>query len=173
MNLKKIFCRMLYEYCFRIFPVSYSKFGGVLWKKIRYKLVKGFILKCGKDVNIEKGAVISSKLEIGDYSGIGVNCIISGKTTIGKNVMMGPECVFITRNHKFDELEIPMQNQGYTQEKPIKIEDDVWIGRRVIILPGVTVGKGSIVAAGAVVTKDIPSYVIGGGVPAKIIKHRK
>lgn len=173
MSLKKVFCRILYEYFFRIFPVSYSKFGGVLWKKIRYNLVKGFILKCGKDVNFEKGAIISSKLEIGDSSGIGIDCVISGKTIIGNNVMMGPECVFITRNHKFDKLEIPMQDQGYTEEEQIEIEDDVWIGRRVIILPGVTIGKGAIIGAGAVVTKNIPPYAIGGGVPAKIIKYRK
>ncbi|WP_442859821.1 DapH/DapD/GlmU-related protein [Anaerobutyricum hallii] len=66
-----------------------------------------------------------------------------------------------------------MIKQGYTENKPVYIEDNVWIGRRVLIMPGVCIGTGSIVAAGAVVTKNVEPYSIVGGNPAKIIKYRK
>lgn len=92
--------------------------------------------------------------------------------TIGKNVMMGPNVAIITENHRFDRMDVPIREQGYYDRKPVVINDDVWIGMRVIILPGVTVGKGAILAAGAVVTKDVPEYAIVGGNPAKVIKYR-
>ena len=77
------------------------------------------------------------------------------------------------RNHAFDRTDIPMNQQGFTPEKPIVIEDDVWIGARVIILPGVHIGTGAVVGAGAVVTKDVPDYAVVGGNPARILKMRK
>ena len=127
---------------------------------------------CGKHVNIEQGALFSAKVSLGDYSGIGINARINGACTIGHHVMMGTDVVIITRNHAFDRTDIPMMEQGFEQERPVVIGDDVWIGDRVIILPGVTVGNGSILAAGAVVTSDVPPYAIVGGVPARIIKMR-
>ena len=135
--------------------------------------VKNFITCCGKNVNIERGAEISSKLEIGDNSGVGINSIVNGHTIIGKDVMMGPEVVVFSRNHEFDRVDIPMREQGYQDEKTCIIEDDVWIGRRVMIMPGVHIKKGSIIGAGAVVTHDVPEYAVVAGVPAKIIKYRK
>ena len=152
-------------------PRSYA-FCGKLWKKMRSLSAKGFIRYCGKNVNIEHGAKISSKLSIGDNSGIGVDCQCGGDITIGKDVMMGPECVIITRNHDFSRTDISMRLQGYKPEEPVTIGNDVWIGRRVMIMPGVHIGNGCIIAAGAVVTKDIPDYAIVGGVPAKILKFR-
>ena len=65
-----------------------------------------------------------------------------------------------------------MRGQGSTEPQKVTIESDVWIGARVIILPGVTIGKGAILAAGAVVTKDVPDYAVVGGVPAKVLKYR-
>ena len=85
---------------------------------------------------------------------------------------MGPEVIFYTSNHKFADKDIPIIKQGSTQEKPIVIEDDCWIGRRCIILPGVRISKGTIVGAGAIVTKQFPEYSIIGGNPAKIIGKR-
>ena len=78
-----------------------------------------------------------------------------------------------SRNHAFDRIDIPMCEQGYLPEKTIVISDDVWIGGHVIILPGVHIGNGAIVGAGAVVTKDVPQYAIVGGNPAKVIKYRR
>jgi len=73
---------------------------------------------------------------------------------------------------RFDRIDIPINQQGSTEEKPIEIGNDVWIGTRVIILPGVKIGDHSIIGAGAVVTKSFPPYSIIGGVPAKLIKKR-
>lgn len=86
--------------------------------------------------------------------------------------MMGQDCIILTQNHNWENLNIPIMEQGYEERKNVYIEDDVWIGARVTILPGVTVGAHSIIGAGAVVTKDVPEYVIVAGVPAKVIKMR-
>jgi maltose O-acetyltransferase len=86
--------------------------------------------------------------------------------------MIAPEVIILTLGHRHDSIETPMCGQGGYATKVI-IEDDVWIGIRVIVLPGVKIGKGSIVGAGAVVTKDVPPWTIVGGVPAKVIKRRK
>ena len=170
--MKKILFQILYFGFAKKLPLSYRT-GGKLAKKIRYLCARSFLNKCGSNVNIEKGASISSKISIGDNSGIGQNCLISGTTQIGKNVMMGPECIIYTRNHSFERVDIPMLQQGYQEEKPVIICDDVWIGGRVIILPGKHIGKGAVIGAGAVVTKDIPDYSIVGGNPARIIRYRK
>ena len=146
--------------------------------KIGQKAILAFcgklmLKKCGKKVNIEHGAKFSSRTSLGDYSGIGINARIHGDCTIGDHVMMGPDVVIITSNHSFDRTDIPMMFQGFEEERPVIIGNDVWIGERVIILPGVHVGDGAILAAGAVVTKDVPPYAIVAGVPAKMIKMRK
>lgn len=171
MSIKTIIARGIYEYFAKRLPLSYKP-GGKFAKRIRYYMAKQFIEECGENVNIEKGAAISSKVRIGDNSGIGQNAIVSGKTTIGKNVMMGPDCIIYTRNHSFDNLDTPMISQGFNEEREVFIEDDVWIGGRVIILPGRTIKKGAIIGAGSVVTKDVPEFAIVGGNPAKIIKYR-
>ncbi len=86
--------------------------------------------------------------------------------------MMAPEVAIIATNHNYDRIDIPMNQQGEIN-KTIEIGDDCWLGYRSIICAGVKIGKGSIVAAGAVVTKDVPPYSIVGGIPAKVIKTRK
>ena len=153
-------------------PVSYDR-GGERARKLRERTARKFLTYVGKDVNIEKGAVITSTMEIGDRSGVGINAKIHGKVIIGNDVMMGPDCIIYTKNHAFSDTTIPMNKQGFSEEKPVFIGDDVWIGGRVIILPGVHVGNGAIIGAGAVVTKDVPEYAIVGGNPAKVIKYRK
>jgi len=129
--------------------------------------------KCGKNVNIERRAVFSSQVELGDESGIGINAIIEGRCIIGKDVMMGRECIIYTRNHKIDDTTHVMRNQGFQEEKPVVIGDDVWIGGRVSILPGVRIGSHSIIGAGAVVAKDVPEWAIVAGNPAVVKKFRK
>lgn len=102
------------------------------------------------------------------------------RVTIGSYCSIGPECVFMTGGeHRYDGLSTyPFraklglcENESITRG-PIVLKDDVWLGFRSIVMSGVTIGKGAIVAAGAVVTKDVPPYAIVGGVPARIIKYR-
>lgn len=127
---------------------------------------------CGAEVNIEKDAIFSQKVTLGDFSGIGINAKIYGECHIGAFVMMGTDVTVITRNHRFDRTDVPMMKQGFEDEKPVYIGDDVWIGDRVIILPGVHIGNGCIIAAGSVVTKDVAPYTVVGGAPAHFIKER-
>ena len=102
------------------------------------------------------------------------------KVVIGAYCSIGPECVFMTGGeHRYDGLSTyPFrtklglcENESITRG-PVVLEDDVWLGLRVTVMSGVTIGRGAVVAAGAVVTKDVPAYAIVGGVPAKVIKYR-
>ncbi len=129
--------------------------------------------QCGTNVNIEKNAIFSPKTTLGNNSGIGINAKIYGECHIGNDVMMGTDVTIITRNHRHDRTDIPMRLQGFEEEKPVYIGNDVWLGDRAMIMPGVHIGSGSIIAAGSIVTKDIPDYSIVGGVPARIISKRK
>lgn len=153
------------------FPASRSKIK--VGKYVRSFGAKLLLEKCGKNVNIEKNAIFCSRCTIGDCSGIGINACIIGAVHIGSNVMMGPDCVMLTQNHAFDKIDVPMNAQGLQSEKPIYIGDDVWIGQRVIILPGVRIGKGAIIGAGSVVTKNVKDYDIVAGNPARVIRNRK
>ena len=133
------------------------------------KVVKG----CGKKVNFESFSSFSPELTIGDNSGIGIKACINGPVSIGKDVMMGPEVVIYTTRHNDDRIDIPMREQGMKEVQPVVIGDDVWIGGRTIILPGVTIGSGCIIGAGAVVSRDIPPYCVAVGVPAKVVRKRE
>ena len=92
--------------------------------------------------------------------------------TLGCNVMIGPNVVMDTSRHNDQDTEVPMQYQGMSYA-PITIGDDVWIGANVVVTSGVSVGRGSIIGAGAVVTRDVPAYSVVGGVPARIIRYRR
>ena len=111
-------------------------------------------------------------IKIGRNSLIGEYCVVRGQggVTIGDRVYTSPFTQIIAVNHKFDDPNRPMVEQGITAEG-IVIEDDVWIGASAIITDGVRIGKGSVVAAGAVVTKDVPPHTVVGGIPAKPIKQ--
>jgi maltose O-acetyltransferase len=168
---RKIGALIYYSFA-KFLPPSFSGIQ-IGQRAIRAFCGKLMLKSCGKKINIEKGAIFSAKVSLGDYSGIGMNSRINGDCSIGDYVMMGSDVVVITRNHAFDRTDIPMMHQGFEEERPVVIGNDVWIGDRVIIMPGVNIGDGSIIAAGAVVTKDVPAYSIVGGVPARVIKSRK
>lgn len=169
--MKKIFLGIYYVaylMC-KYLPRSSAKLsGGVL----RSFFAKKIIESAGKNINIEKGATFSRRLSIGNNSGLGVNCQAQGTVRIGDNVMMGPDVLIYTTNHEYGNIDVPMQQQGYQPEKPVSIGNDVWIGARVIILPGVHIGDGCVIGAGAVVTKDVPAYCVCAGNPAKVVKER-
>lgn len=86
--------------------------------------------------------------------------------------MMGPDVTILTHTHNIERTDIPMGQQGMRVAEVV-IGNDVWIGMRSIIMPGVCIGNGVVIGAGAVVTKDVPDFAIVGGVPARIIKYRK
>jgi maltose O-acetyltransferase len=166
--------RLFAYYCFaRHLPASDSRFGR--WARpLRRWTTKALFKYAGKNINIEKGVYFGdgSQIEIGDNSGIGVNCQVCGPVIIGNNVMMGPEVIILTINHKYDRLDISMLEQGHQPPEPVIIADDVWIGTRAIILPGISIGRGAIIGAAAVVTKNVPEYAIVCGNPAKVVKYR-
>ena len=173
-EIKRLICCVLYYGFARWLPASYLP-GGKLARWIRFQICRPLFASCGKNVNVEHGAAFNSgrHIMIGDNSAVGFNARIGGKVTIGRDVMMGHDCIIWTLNHAFDRMDIPMTEQGLQPEEPIIIGDDVWIGMRAIILPGVKVGSHAIIAAGAVVTKDVPEWAVVGGVPAKVIKTRE
>lgn len=164
---------IVYEFVAKKMPFSYSKFnfGQLLLRRF---ILKQLSVKVGKNVNLDRNVDIINwdNVSIGNNSGLGMNSRI-GSVEIGNNVMMGPDCLLLTRNHNFSKIEIPMCEQGYKGDKMIKIGNDVWIGQRVIILPGITVGDHVIIGAGSVVTKDIVDYAIVAGNPAKLIRIRR
>ncbi len=144
-------------------------------------LSKGGI-KIGNNFSIGRNSIIEctgvlrelgEELEIGDNVGIAANAFIAvrGKLKIGSNTIFGPNVSIHTENHNFAELDKPIRLQGATR-KGIQIGEDCWIGSKAIILDGVNIGNHAIIAAGAVVNKDVPDYAIVGGIPAKVIKIR-
>jgi acetyltransferase-like isoleucine patch superfamily enzyme len=120
------------------------------------------------------GGEIGEGLKVGNNSNIGPFAYIgcSGFIEIGNNVMISPRVSIYAENHVFDNSEINIKEQGVVKQF-VKIEDDCWLASNSVILAGVTIGKGSIIAAGAVVSKDVPPYSVVAGVPAVIIRSRK
>ena len=158
-------------------PNSYSPIVGSISNKIRIWICRHIFKECGEIETINRNCYFGNGKDvvIGDYSGIGANCYLTNDIHIGKYVMMGPDLYCISFDHRTDDIHTPMCFQGHL-EKPedsyIIIEDDVWIGAKVIISKRKRIGHGSIIAAGAVVTHDVPNYAVVGGNPAKIIKMR-
>ncbi len=120
------------------------------------------------------GREIGEGLEVGNNSNIGPYCYLGayGGITIGADVMMGPRVSLFAENHDFERTDMAMRRQGVTRKR-ITIEDDCWLASGAIILAGVTIGRGSIVAAGSVVTRNIPSFSIVAGNPARVLRSRK
>lgn len=147
----------------------------MFWKKLRYTFCRPLFHRCGRGVNIETGAYFGrgDTISIGDYSGLGRNSRIYKFTTIGSNVLMGPDVLIITDIHEFGSTDVPMTDQGHRPPKSISIGNDVWIGARAIILPGVSIGTGVVIGAGSVVTKDVPDWAVVAGNPARVMRYRK
>lgn len=106
---------------------------------------------------------------IGDHTRIGIHNTIIGPVCIGNHVNLAQGITVTALNHNFEDVTRRIDEQGIST-KPVIIGDDVWIGANAVVLPGVTIGRHCVVAAGAVVTKDVPDHSVVGGVPAKILK---
>jgi galactoside O-acetyltransferase len=133
------------------------------------RLGRGVALERGVDI----GAMEHTTIDIGDRTYIGPYvCIVgTGNVKIGRNCLIATQSGLFANQHRFEDLSRPIRDQGVTG-KGIVIEDDCWLGHKVTVLDGITIGKGSVIGAGAVVTKDIPPYSIAVGVPAKVIARR-
>ena len=168
-SIKQIFFLCIYYGIARHLP-SQTPF-----RKFRYWCCKHIFKSCGKNVNIERGAYFGNgaHITLGDYSCLGKNCWVPNNLTVGTEVMMGPNVTILDRNHVFSRTDIPMGRQGDTERKPVIIENDVWIGCHVLIMPGRKIKTGSIIAGGCVLCKDFPEYSIVGGNPSKLIRSRK
>ena len=162
---------VLYRMVFKHIPSLKNNCKDPL-SRIRKVLVKGYITKCGDHVNIQEKAEIGWDVTIGNYSSVGKRSLVQGGTIIGENVMMGPEVLIYTTNHIFERIDIPMIKQGLSEKEPVIIGDDVWLGARVVILPGVHIGNGCVIGACSVVTKDIPPFTVAAGNPAVVKKSR-
>lgn len=119
------------------------------------------------DAGSQPELILGEKVFIGRDTYLGVYKPIH----IGRRVLVGAYCYLISANHNIERRDIPIVEQGFTGA-PIVIEDDAWLGTHVVVLPGVTIGRGAVIGASSVVTCDIPAWEIWGGVPARFIKQR-
>ena len=171
--LRYFFLAFYYGFAYWL-PNSYLPVVGKICNWIRVRCVHHIFAKCGhirtinRKVNFHRGVFV----EMGDESGIGADVDIPEDIIIGNHVMISRNVFILNRNHRYDKLEIPINDQGFYEAKQTVIEDDVWIGLRCILTPGRTVRKGSIIAMGSVLTKDFPEYSVVGGNPAKLLKTR-
>lgn len=137
----------------------------------RTKLIKKILGKTGRRIYVESNFFCDYgyNIEVGDNFYINHNCVIldCAKVTFGKNVFIGPNCGFYTALHPLDAK---TRNKGIEYAKPIIVGDNVWFGGGVSVLAGVTIGDNTVIGAGSVVTKDIPSNTLAVGNPCKPIR---
>ena len=147
--------------------------GTTICRRTRIDVLPFQNFSLGNYSTIEDFATINNgvgAVSIGDNSRIGIGNVIIGPVTIGNNVILAQNIVMSGLNHNYTDVDIPIYMQGETVGN-ITIEDDCWIGANVVITAGVTIGKHSVVAGGAVVTKDIPSFCVAVGNPARVVKR--
>lgn len=133
--------------------------------KIRVNSYRG-VVRVNKKSYLTRNTYLGSNV---NFNGMIINGL--GKVTIGDNFHSGRECLMITQIHNYDTGNAIPYDDTYIL-KNVMIEDNVWLGDRVLILGGVTIGEGAIIQAGSVVVNDIPKYAIAGGHPAKVFKYR-
>jgi len=165
--IKKIF-KILYIIFGKKYFCSDTKIFGKASKKIR-----GFWFKKinsgGKNINIDYNVTFGYNIQIGDNSGIGKNSYIQNNVRFGNDVICGPEVLIYTVNHRVKD-NVKFKDSGI-ESKEVVVGNNVWIGTRVIILPGVHIGNNVIIGAGSVVAKDFPDNVMIAGNPAVIKKY--
>lgn len=168
--MKKIFL-LIYYVILKNLPSSYFPMGK-LFNSLRVGTLKQ-IFPVGKNTTIESGFRFGMRdlLKIGQNTQINEDVYIQS-AIIGDYVLIAQNVAILSVTHNFNRLDIPIRLQGSEKSKPVTIENNVWIGRNAVIMPGLILGEGSIIGAGAVVTKNVPQNAIVGGVPAKIIRYR-
>lgn len=127
----------------------------------------------GQQSTVEDYCIINNGVGdvlVGEYSRLGIGSVIIGPVTIGKQVIIAQHVVISGLNHGYQAIDRPIRQQPVTA-LPILIGDECWIGANAVITAGVQIGKHSIVAAGSIVTKDVPAYTVVAGNPAKVLKQ--
>ena len=163
------------QWWIRIFLPFYIKKGkgSVIYRSVRKDIVPFNIFELGKRSVIEDYSVINNavgNLLIGNNTRVGIGNTIIGPVTISDNVNIGQNVTISGLNHNYEDPSKTISEQG-VGTSPIKIENDVWIGANSVVLPGIQIGNHSIIGAGSVITKDVPSYSVAVGNPARIIKR--
>lgn len=157
------FIQVIYNYL--VFKIGSLR--ALFWSLFVKKMGKGVCIMESCKIFSPSGVEIGDKVYINHHTGISGN----GGVKIGNYVLIGSNCSILTILHKTTDWRKPILEQGM-ECAPIEIEDDVWIGVNAVILPGVKIGKGAIIGANAVVTKDVAPFSLVGGVPAEFIKYR-
>ena len=158
----------------RLFYFVYLKRGkgSVIYRSVRKDLPPFNQFSLGRYSVVEDFSCLNNAvgdLIIGDYTRIGLGNTIIGPVRIGNHVNLAQNITVTGLNHNYQDAEKSIDEQGVSTQ-PVTIEDDVWVGANSVILPGVTLGKHCVVAAGSVVSRSIPAYSICAGCPAKVIK---
>lgn len=158
------------------------KFVRILHKIFIEPIIKRSFKECGKNVSIPHGCSFSGikNIHVGNNVSFGYGCTVlttRAELIIGNNIMFGPNVTIITGNHRIDIVGKTMCSVKDEEKLPendqnVIIEDDVWIGANAVLLKGITIHRGCVIAAGAVVTNDVPPFSVYGGVPAHFIANR-
>ena len=146
--------------------------GAIVRPRTRMDVVPWNKFELGEDSTIEDFSAINNGVGpviIGDRTKIGLSNTIIGPVTIGNDIRLAQNITLSGLNHNYEDVSMPIHVQGVSTA-PIVIEDETWIGANVVVVAGVTIGKHSIVAAGSIVTKDIPPYSVAVGNPARVLK---
>lgn len=171
-KLSRVLGALLY-YGFATYLPDRTMPGGELFRWLRQTVTRIFFATSEGYVNVGSHVFVGDGryIRIRDGSGIGAHSRVYG-ADIGKGVMIGPHVTILKQDHRFDILDLYMGKQGFTPPDIPVIEDGAWIGERAIILSGRRIGRGAIVGAGSVVTRDVEPFSIVGGNPAKVIGSR-
>lgn len=158
----------------RLFYFTYLKRGkgSVIYRSVRKDLPPFNRFELGKYSVVEDFSCLNNAvgdLVIGDHTRVGLGNTIIGPVQIGHHVNLAQNVTVTGLNHNYQDAERPIDKQGVSTQLVV-IEDDVWVGANSVILPGVILGKHSVVAAGSVVSHPIPPFSICAGCPAKVIK---
>ncbi len=138
----------------------------------RYRIFRYGLTSVHPTFHISPRSRISRDLVAGEFGFIGEGCQIGPRVELECYVMFGPRVAIVGGDHRFDRVGIPMIFSGRPELEATKVEADVWVGYGAIIMAGVRIGRGTIIAAGAVVTQNVPAYEIWGGIPARKLRDR-
>ena len=173
-KLVRVICYCLYYGFTRHLPEDNAP-GGRLWGKLRAWTARPLFRSCGRDLKVNRGAKFGfgNTISIGNNSGIGAYARLVGEIIIGNDCGMAFDVFITASNRDFQRTDIPIVSQGIRPDDPVVLEDGVALIAKTIVLPGVRIGEGTFVAAGAVISKNVPKWSIVAGNPARVVKWRR